>query len=120
MSTLAPVARLHTDATGDGHLQIGHPRGRVYGNRHRAWLRKTAAEWARFADAVTTSSSTSRPIQNTIERGNRERGRTQAAADASDVERTPFILIIVREAEFLNAKDAPRFIDDGDVLHALA
>jgi hypothetical protein len=36
------------DATGDGHLQIGHPRGRVYGNRHRALLRKTAAEWARF------------------------------------------------------------------------
>jgi hypothetical protein len=48
---------------------------------------RTAAEWARFADAVTTSSSTSRPIQNTIERGNRKRGRTQGAADANDVER---------------------------------
>jgi hypothetical protein len=45
-----PVARLNAGACGDGHLQVGHAYGRVdrLGNPHRARLRKTATDWARF------------------------------------------------------------------------
>jgi hypothetical protein len=32
----------------------------------------------------------------------------------------PFVLIIIKEAEFVLAESAPFFIDDRDVLHSLA
>jgi hypothetical protein len=71
------LARLHADASGDRHLQVGHAHGRVdrLGNPALCSASKNGSGMGEVSPgAVTTSSSTSRPIQNTIERGNRERG----------------------------------------------
>ena len=82
------LARLHADASGDRHLQVGHAHGRAdrLGDPASCSASKRQRNERGSADAVTTSSSTSLDRFKKIERGNRERRRTRDGADASSIE----------------------------------